>query len=126
MIHRELGVAIGEVLDLLLLGDNLLVEEVDLLGGHRVIGVLSLLSRGRCFSANVIERLFAVRPEFRVLEFPRLFCVRGVPSTWTWGAYILPVWRLAIFLVILANLVEVVLVQLAYETGEVAVLEVLR
>jgi hypothetical protein len=73
-----LGVAIGEVLDLLLLGDNLLVEEVDLLGGHRVIIVLGLFSRGWCFSANVIEGLFAVRPEFWVLEFPRLFSVREV------------------------------------------------
>jgi hypothetical protein len=86
MIHRELGVAIGEVLDLLLLGDNLLVEEVDLLGGHRVIVALGLLSRGWCFSADVIEGLFAVRPEFWVLEFPRLFSVRGVSFNFGMGS----------------------------------------
>ena len=39
-------------------------------------------------------------------------------------SYILPVWRLAIFFVILTNFVEVVFVQLAHETGEVAMLEV--
>lgn len=40
------------------------------------------------------------------------------------GPYVLPIRRLAVFLVILANLVEVVLVELAYETGKVAMLEV--
>jgi hypothetical protein len=92
MIHGKLGVAIGEVLDLLLLGHDLLVEEVDLLGRNRVIVVLGLLSRSRCLSADIIEGFFAVRPEFWVFEFPCLFCVRGVPSTLARGAYILSVW----------------------------------
>jgi hypothetical protein len=37
--------------------------------------------------------------------------------------YILSVRRLAVFLVVLADFVKIVLVKLAHETGEVAVLE---
>ena len=39
--------------------------------------------------------------------------------------YILAIRRLAAFFVVLSNLVEVVLVELAHETGKVAMLEVL-
>lgn len=39
--------------------------------------------------------------------------------------YILPIRRLSILLVVLADLVEIVLVELAHKTGEVAVLEML-
>lgn len=40
--------------------------------------------------------------------------------------YVLTIRRLAVLLVILADLVKVVLVQLAHETGKVAMLEVFR
>jgi hypothetical protein len=54
MIHRELSIAIGEMLDLLLLGDNLLVEQVDLLGGYGLVVGLGLLAGSRGLSANVV------------------------------------------------------------------------
>jgi hypothetical protein len=54
MIHGELCIAIREMLDLLLLGDNLLVEEVDLLGGCGFIVGLVLLAGSRGLSANVV------------------------------------------------------------------------
>ena len=40
-------------------------------------------------------------------------------------SYILAIGRLAAFFVVLSNFVEVVLVELAHETGEVAMLEML-
>ena len=49
----------------------------------------------------------------------------GEPETRIAGfPYIRPIWRLAIFLVVLADLVKIVFIQLAHETGKVAVLEV--
>ena len=72
MVHRQLRIPVRNVLDLLLLGENLLVEEVDLLGGDRVVVVLGLLpGRGR-FAPDVVERFLAVGSKFGVLEFPCL------------------------------------------------------
>lgn len=78
MVNRHLRVAVGDVLDLLLLRDNLLVEKIDLLCWHRVIVGLGLLPRRRGFSPNIIEGLFAVRSELGVLELPGLSsdCIR--------------------------------------------------
>ena len=72
MIHGELRIAIGEMLDLLLLGEDLLVEEVDLLGRNGLVGRLGLLARSRRFSANVVEGFLAVGSKFGVFKFPGL------------------------------------------------------
>ena len=40
--------------------------------------------------------------------------------------YILPVWRLAVLLIVLTDLVEIIFVELAHEASKIAVLEVLR
>lgn len=76
MINRQLRVSIRKVLDLLLLRYDLLVQKIDLLCRNGVVGVLSLLSRRRRLSSNVIKRLLAVRSEFRVFELPCLYVVR--------------------------------------------------
>lgn len=58
-----------------------------------------------------------------------VICVRPsiqLTVEWEGSAYILPVWRLAIFFIVLSHLVEVVFVQLAYETGKIAVFKVFR
>lgn len=54
MIHCKLSIAIGQMLNLLLLGDNLLVEQVDLLGGDRLFVALGLFARSWGLSANVV------------------------------------------------------------------------
>ena len=54
MIHCKLSIAIGEMLDLLLLGDNLLVEQVDLLGGDGLLVALGLLARSRSLPADIV------------------------------------------------------------------------
>jgi hypothetical protein len=54
MIHRELSIAIGKMLNLLLLGDDLLVKQIDLLGRYGFIGGLCLLAGGRGLSTNVV------------------------------------------------------------------------
>jgi hypothetical protein len=54
MIHCELSIAIGEMLDLLLLGDNLLVEQVNLLRGSGLVVGLGLLAGGRGLPANIV------------------------------------------------------------------------
>jgi hypothetical protein len=54
MIHCKLGIAIGEMLNLLLLGDNLLVEQVDLLSGCGVVVGLGLLARSRGLPADIV------------------------------------------------------------------------
>lgn len=132
MIYGQPGIAIGEQLNLLLLGEDLLVEQVDLLSGDRVICGLSLFARSRRFAANVIERFFAVGTKFGVFKFPSLFgksvsFLSLLPSDgFGPNTYILTVRRLSILLVILANLVEIVLVELAHKTGKVAMLEVFR
>lgn len=141
MIHGQSGIAIGEQLNLLLLGEDLLVEQVDLLGWHGVICGLSLFARSRGFAANVVERFFTVGTKFGVFEFPGLkgksdcqFLLSLLPSKVSWcsvsisrlNTYILTIWRLTILFIILANLVEIVFVELAHKTGKVAMLEVFR
>ena len=128
MVHGQLGVAIGQVLDLLLLRHNLLVQQIDLLGGNGFLVLSSWLARGRGFSSDIIQRILIVGAKFGVFEFPslrhgldampRIKEVKNVRS-----AYIRTIRRLPVFLVILANFVEIILVQLADETGKVAVLE---
>jgi hypothetical protein len=54
MIHGELCIAIREMLDLLLLGDNLLVEQVDLLRGSGLVVALGLFAGGRGLPANIV------------------------------------------------------------------------
>lgn len=73
MIHCKLRITIGQMLDLLLLGDNLLVEEVDLLGRDRIVGALGLLPGRRCFAPNVVEGVLAIGAKLGMLKFPGLF-----------------------------------------------------
>lgn len=79
MVDGELSIAVGEMLDLLLLGEDLLVEEVDLLGGDRVVGRLGLLAGGRGFAANIVKRIFTVCSKLWVFEFPSLWRVISIP-----------------------------------------------
>lgn len=72
MIHRELAVALCQMLDLLLLGHDLLVEQVDLLCWGGLFIALGLFSRCGCFASNIVEGLFAVGAKLGVLEFPCL------------------------------------------------------
>jgi hypothetical protein len=128
MVNGHLGVAIGEVLDLLLLRNNLLIEKVDLLCGNRIIVRLCLLSWSRCLSSDVVEGLFAVCSKLGVFKLPGLDKASSeteIKRTATWDPHILSIRRLAILLIILSYFVEVVLVQLSHETGKVAVFEML-
>jgi len=114
------------MLDLLLLGHDLLVKQVDLLRGNGLFVALGLFPRGGCLSTNVVEGFFAVRAKLGVLKFP---CLRSVLNPRpnqisSGGTYVLPVWRLSIFLIVLSHLVEVIFVQLTYKAGKVAVFEV--
>jgi hypothetical protein len=129
MVNGHLGVAIGEVLDLLLLRNNLLIEKVDLLCGNRVIVRLCLLSWSRGLSSDVVERVFAIRFKLGVFKLPGLGNASSetdINRTAIWVPHILSIRRLAILLIILSYFVEVVLVQLSHETGKVAVFEMLR
>lgn len=72
MIHGELCKAVGNVLDLLLLRNDLLVEQIDLLSGYRFFGACGRLAWRRGLATDIIEGILAVGPELRVLELPRL------------------------------------------------------
>lgn len=88
--------------------------------------VSGLFARGRRLPSNVVQRLFAVGPKLRVLKFPCLYAIiKTLSMIFLRGsvAYIGTVWGLSILLVILTNFVKIVLVQLADETREIAVLE---
>lgn len=76
MIDGELSVAVGQVLDLLLLGHDLLVQEIDLLCRDRVVMIASLFTGRRRFPSNVVQRFLAVCPELRVLKLPSLYTIR--------------------------------------------------
>ena len=76
MIDGELSIAVGQVLDLLLLSHDLLVQEIDLLCWDRVVMVASLFTGRRRFPSNVVQRLLAVGPELRVLKLPSLCTIR--------------------------------------------------
>lgn len=81
-----------------------------------------------CLATNVVERFFAIGAKLGVLEFPCLSVVNTRPTRIFFFSrqctYVLPIWRLAIFFIILSHLVEIVFVQLSDETSEVAVFEV--
>lgn len=114
------------MLDLLLLCHDLLVQQIDLLCWNRIFVVSGLFARGRRLPSNVVQRLFAVGPKLRVLKFPCLYAIiKTLSMIFLRGsvAYIGTVWGLSILLVILTNFVKIVLVQLADETREIAVLE---
>lgn len=61
------------MLDLLLLGENLLVEEIDLLGRDGLVVTLGLLPGRRCFAPNVVKRVLAVGAKLGMLKLPGLF-----------------------------------------------------
>lgn len=63
---------IRKMLDLLLLGENLLVQQVDLLCWDGVLMRLGLLSRSRGFPTDIVKRLFTVGAKFGVLKLPGL------------------------------------------------------
>lgn len=81
------------MLDLLLLGHDLLVEQVDSLFGYGLLVVLSLFPGARCLSSNVVKGFFAVCAKFGVFEFPCLCSVLntrpdfrgGVPTFCPYG-----------------------------------------
>lgn len=61
------------MLDLLLLRDDLLVEQINLLGGHGFLVGLGLLARRRGLSADIIQGFLAVGTELGVFELPGLY-----------------------------------------------------
>jgi hypothetical protein len=62
------------MLNLLLLGHNLLIEQVNLLCGYGLFVALGLFPGGGGLSSNVVKRFFAVCAKLGVLEFP---CLRS-------------------------------------------------
>lgn len=76
MVDGELSIAVGQVLDLLLLGHDLLVQEIDLLCRDGVIMVAGLFTGRRRFPSNIVQRFLAVGPKLGVLELPSLYTIR--------------------------------------------------
>jgi hypothetical protein len=110
----------------LLLRDQLRVHQIDLGCWHGFLADLGRFASGWRFSSDVVQRVLVIRFEFRVLELPSL-CRKwsaDIGKAWADTTNIRPVWRLSGFLIVLANLVEIVFVELANKTGKIAVLEV--
>lgn len=81
------------MLDLLLLGHDLLVKQVDLLCWGGLFIALGLFPGCGCFASNIVEGLFAVGAKFGVLELPSL-CSASEPRPnhhFQGVTYILPV-----------------------------------
>lgn len=111
VVHTELVVAIRHVLQLLLRSDELCVKQIDLVRGHHhVFAVGNRSSWCRGLAANVLQRIFVVDLEIRMLKLPSPGAIR----------------TLLIILGVVPDLVKVILVQLANKAGKVAMLEVLR
>lgn len=72
VLDAGLGDALGEVLELLLLGEELRVEQVELLRGDGVFVGGRLLARRRRLSADVVERVLVVGLELGMFKLPRL------------------------------------------------------
>ena len=111
MVHLQLIVRLCKRLYLLCLGNDLLVHKVDLLDGYLFVAKIRGLPGCWSFSSDVVKGIFAVGSELGMLELP------GIG----------PVGRGSItgrIVVVLSHLVEIVLVQLAHEGGEVRVLKV--
>lgn len=125
-MHAQLIVPLLQLLELLLSRNQLGVNQVHLLCRYHFIVDRIGLSGRRSLSPNVIQGVFVVHFEVGVLKLPRLreresfshqpHAVRV--------SYPRPIGRSPSFFIVVSHFVEVVLVQLAHEAGEVAVLEV--
>jgi hypothetical protein len=104
---RNFAVKLLQLLDLLLGRRKLFGDDADVVVGGEIVGRLRL-PRGRSLSPDVIQVIFTVDSEVRVLEF------QDIPK---WGRVLVVAGRL--------DLVEVIFVELPDEAGHVAVLEVL-
>jgi hypothetical protein len=118
------GIALGDLLDLLGLGHQLLVHQVDLLDRELALVHGRSLAWRRRLSPDVVQRLFVVRLELGVFEFPRLSgsATAGKDSS-GWRTDIWSVGRCPALFIVLAHFVKVIFVQLADEAGKVAVFE---
>jgi hypothetical protein len=71
------------MLDLLLLGNNLLVKQINLLGGYGFIVGLGLFPWRGGLASNIVEGFFAICAKLGVFEFPCLWilCETSARST---------------------------------------------
>lgn len=125
-MYAHLLILLLQLLELLLRGDQLTVHQVHLLGRHLFFDLRGRLARGWRLSTNIVQGVLVVRLELGMLELP---CLDGVSKARGQSrclrAYTWPIGRMSCFLVVVADLVKVILVQLAHEAGKVAVLEML-
>ena len=127
VVYAEVVISLLQLLELLLGRDKLCVEQIHLLRWNDILRHDVGFPWGGRLSSDVVERILVVHLEIRMFELPSL--QRSVTRRVQIGVdrpYPDAVRRCAALLVVVSHFVEVVLVQLAHETGEVAVLEVLR
>jgi hypothetical protein len=87
---------------------------------------LLLARNSGCLNSHACDNMRSDRAnrDLRVTESWR-YAQTGKGAVGDLRPYILAIRRLAAFFVVLSNLVEVILIELAHETGKVAMLEVL-
>jgi len=127
MVYAKFIVLLLELLQLLLGCNELVAEHVHLLRRHHhlVGGGVGFPGRRR-LPSDVVERIFVVRLEVGMFEFPRLPCVSSCLLDAHCYTHACTIWRLPVLLIVVSHFVEIVLVQLSDERGEITVLEVLR
>ena len=126
-MHTQFVISLLQRLKLLLGRDKLCIEEVHLLCGNNVFGHDIGLPGSWRLSSDVVESILVVHFEVRVFELPRLsWSAMHFARTVLYQSYSDAVRRGAALLIVVSHFVEVVLVKLAHETREVAVLEVFR
>lgn len=77
---RNLGKQLLQLLNLLLGGSQLFRDDADMLAGGEIFRRLRL-ARSGCLAANVVEVVFAVNAEIRVLEFEDLFLLEKLSQS---------------------------------------------
>lgn len=129
VVDAKLVVALLQGVQLSLCCHQLSADHVHLLRRQaHLFGVRRVgFARRGCFSSNVVERVFVVHLEVGVLEFPSLSLVSsGSVKSCRGCTNSRAVLGLTILLIVMSHFVEVIFVQLANKTGEVAVFEMLR
>lgn len=135
MVNTEFVVAILKRVQLRLCCDQLVAHHIHLLrrNYHFLVGLIRL-AWCRRFPPNVVQCILVVHLEVRVLKLPCLEAVsfgrlvrapalvEGAPQCATYARSIR---RLPVLFIVVSHFVKVILVQLAHETREIAVLEVL-
>lgn len=123
---RQLKVLLLQGLDLVLRRREGLAQDDDLLRGGECILGLRRFPRRRGLSPDVVQVLFAVCPEFRVLELPCLVAPvldSTLPPTGLADrTYVSPIGTFCVLFGV-SDFVKVVFVELPHKAGKVAVFE---